>query len=71
MLTETRKISNLMSQDVSKEILSDLVRKDVGEFSDKFSHFQYANLEMFKVALNNCSMLKFGFNQHSHFCNVL
>ena len=30
MLTETRQISNL-SQDVSKEILSDLVRKNVAE----------------------------------------
>ena len=36
MLTETRQISNLRSQDVSKEILSDLVRKNVAEFSDKF-----------------------------------
>ena len=26
--------------------------------SDKFSHFQYATLEMFKAALNNYSMLK-------------
>ena len=32
MLTETRQISNLRSQDVSKEILSDLVRKNVAEF---------------------------------------
>ena len=47
MLTETRQISNL-SQDVSKEILSDLVRKNVAEFSDKFFDFQYATLEMFK-----------------------
>ena len=31
--------SNLRNQDVSKEILSDLARKDVAEFSDKFSHF--------------------------------
>ena len=53
MLTETREISNLRSQDVSKEILSDLVRKNVAEFSDKFFHFQYATLEMFKGALNN------------------
>ena len=29
MLTETRQISNLRSQDVSKEILSDLVMNDV------------------------------------------
>ena len=39
MLTETRQISNLRRPDVSKEILSDLVRKDVAEFSDKFYHF--------------------------------
>ena len=72
MLMETRQISNLRNQDVSKEILSDLVRKDVAEFSDKFSHFQYAPLEMFKAALNNYSMLKLRFfNQHPHFCNVL
>ena len=50
MLTETRQISNL-SQDVSKEILSDLVRKNVAEFSDKFFHLQYATLEMFKGVL--------------------
>ena len=72
MLMETRQISNLRNQDVSKEILSDLVRKDVAEFSDKFSHFQYATLEMFKAALNNYSMVKLRFfNQHPHFCNVL
>ena len=45
MLTETRQISNL-SQDVSKEILSDLVRKNVAKFSDNFFHFQYATREM-------------------------
>ena len=50
MLT-TRQISNLRSQDVSKEILSDLRRKDVAEFNDKFYHFQYATLAMFKGAL--------------------
>ena len=72
MLTETRQISNLRSQDVSKEILSDLVRKNVAEFSDKFFHFQYATREMCKGALNNYSMLKLRFfNQHPHFCNVL
>ena len=42
MLTETGQISNLRSQDVSKKILSDIVRKDVAEFSDKFSSFWYA-----------------------------
>ena len=55
----TRQISNLRSQDVSKEILSDIGRKDVAEFSNKISHFQYATLEMFKAALNNYSMLTF------------
>ena len=58
MLTETRQISNL-SQDVSKEILSDLVMKNVAEFSSTFFHFQYATLEMFKGALNDYTMLKF------------
>ena len=58
MLTETRQISKLRNQDVSKEIPSDLKRKDVAEFSDKFSHFQYTTLKMFKAALNNYSMLK-------------
>ena len=72
MLTETRQISNSRSQDVSKEILSDLVRKDVAEFSDMFSYCQYATLEMFKGALNNYSMLKLRFfNQHPHCRNVL
>ena len=70
MLTETRKISNLC-QDVSQEILSDLVMKNVAEFSDKFFHFQYATLEMFKGALNNYTMLKLLFNQHPPLCNVL
>ena len=34
ILTETCQISNLRSKDVSKEILSDLVRKNVAELSD-------------------------------------
>ena len=63
---------NLKNQDFSKEILSDLVRKDIAEFSDQFSHFHYTTLEMFKAALNNYSVLKLPcFNQHPHFCNVL
>ena len=70
MLTETRQISNL-SEDVYKKILSDLVRKNVAEFSNKFFHFQYASLEMFKGALNNHKMLKLRFNQLPPFCNVL
>ena len=61
MLTETRQISNLRSQDVSKEILLDLVRKNAAEFSDKFFHFQYATQEMHKGALNNYSKLKLVF----------
>ena len=72
MLLETHQISDLRNQDVSKEILSDLVRKNVAKFSDKFSHFQYATREMCKGALNNYSMLKLHFfNQLSPFCNVL
>ena len=54
-------ISNLWNQDVSKEILLDLVRKDIAEFTDKFSRFQYATLKMFRAALNNYSMLKLHF----------
>ena len=54
-------ISNLRSQDVSKEILSDLVRKNVAKSSDKFFHFQCATQEMCKGALNNYSMLKLRF----------
>ena len=64
-------MSNLRSQDLSKEILSDLARKNVAEFSDKFFHFQYATLEMFKGALNNYSMLKLLFKQHPPSCNAL
>ena len=64
MLTEQRQMSNLRSQDVSKEIVSDLVRNSF--------HFQYATREMCKGVLNNYSMLKLRFfNQHPHFCNVL
>ena len=59
MLTEKRQISNLRKQDVSKDILSDLVRKDVAEFCDKFSHFQYATLEMFEAALILINTLTF------------
>ena len=71
MLTETRQISNLRSQDVSKEILSDLVRKNGASL--KFFHFQYAAREMCKGTLNNYSMLKLRgfFYQQAHFCNLL
>ena len=47
MLKETGQISNLKSKDVSKEILLDLMRENVTEFSDKFFHFQYTTLEKF------------------------
>ena len=72
MFAETCQISNLRSQDVSKEILSDLVRKNVAEFSDKSFHFQHATREMCKGALNHYSMVKLRFfNQHPYSCNVL
>ena len=72
MITETRQISNLRSQDFSKGILSDLVGENVAEFSDKFFHFHYATREMCQEVLNNYSMLNDGFfNQHPHFCNLL
>ena len=66
MLTETHEISHMRSQDIYKEILSDLVRKDVPTINDKFFNFQYANLEMFKEALNNYSMLKSRFFINTH-----
>ena len=70
MLMKTNQISNLRSQYVFKEVLSDLVKKNVAEFSDKFFHFQYATLEMYKGALNNCSMLKLHFliNTFAMYC---
>ena len=58
---ETRQISNLRSQDVSKEILSDLVKENVAKFSGKSFYFQYATRETCKGALNNYSMLKLRF----------
>ena len=57
MPTETRQISSLRNQDVSKEMIPDLASKDVAAFNEKFFHFQYANLEIIKMALNNYSML--------------
>ena len=66
MLTETRQISNLRSQDASTEILSDLARKTVAKFSDKFFHFQYSTREMCKEALNNYSMLNYVFLIRTH-----
>ena len=55
------KFQTWRSQDVSKETLSDLVRKNVAQFSDKFFHFQYAAWKMCKGALNNHLMLKLHF----------
>ena len=46
--------------------LSDLVRKDVAEFNDKFYHIKYATLEMFKGEFNNYSMLKLRFFINIH-----
>ena len=65
-------VSNfLKSQGVSKEILSDLVRKDVAKFNEKFYYFQCSTLEMFKGTFSNYSVLKLFFHQHSDFCHVL
>ena len=49
MLTETHQISNLKSQGVSEEILSDLVRKNVAKF--KVFPFPVCTWEMCKEAL--------------------
>ena len=43
---ETRQILNWASEDVSKEKLSELVRKAIAEFNDKFYHFENATQEM-------------------------
>ena len=58
MHTETRQISNLRSQDISKEIIIDLVRKDNAQVNDKFYNFQHATLEIIKGVFNDCSVLK-------------
>ena len=44
MLTETHQISNLSSQDVSKEILSDSVTKDVAKLSFPFPVWNSGNV---------------------------
>ena len=59
--TETHQILNFGSQDISKEILSDSVRKDFVEFNDIFYYFEYAALEMLEESFNNYSMLKLRF----------
>ena len=46
MHTEKCQISNFGSEDFSKEILTDLFRKDVAEFNNMFYHFEYATMEM-------------------------
>ena len=65
------KLEEPRRMEISKKMLLDIVRKNVVEFSDKFFHFQYATLEMFKGALNNYSMLKLLFKQHPPSCNAL
>ena len=65
------KLEQPRCKEIPKKILLDLERKNVAEFSDKFFHFQYATLEMFKGALNNYSMLKLLFKQHPPSCNAL
>ena len=48
-----------------------LVRNDVAELNDKFYHFQYATLEMFKRTFIKFSKLKLRFFfQHPHYCNA-
>ena len=67
MLTETRQISNLRSQDVSKEILSDLVRKNVAEFKVfSISSMQLGKRVMYHLMLKLCFC-----HQHPHLCKVL
>ena len=61
MQWEVCQISSLKSQGVSKEVLSDLVRKDVAKFNEKFYYFEYSTLEMFKGAFSNYSVLKLYF----------
>ena len=61
MHTETRQISSLRSQYISKEIRSNLVRKDVAELNDKSYHFPDPTLEKLKRAFNNYTKLKLRF----------
>ena len=68
MLTETRQIWG------AKMSLRKCYQIQWGKMlpSNKFSHFQYATLEIFSAGLNNYSMVKLRFfNQHPRFCNVL
>ena len=58
MHTEKCQIWNFGSEDVSKEYLTDLFRKDVAEFNDMFYHFEYATMEMLAESFNNYSVLK-------------
>ena len=56
MLTETRQILNLRAQDISKEIPSYLLKKNVPEFSDKFFHFQYDDITYFSIRTHTFAM---------------
>ena len=72
MHTEKCQISNFGSEDVSKEILTDLFRKDVAEFNNMFYHFEYATMEMLAESFNYYLVLKLRiFHQQPHLFCVL
>ena len=72
MHTEKCQISNFGSEDASKEILTDLLRKDVAEFNNMFYHFEYATMEMLAESFNYCLVLKLRiFHQQPHLFCVL
>ena len=72
MHTEKCQISNFGSEDVSKEILTDLFRKDVAEFNNMFYHFEYATMEMLAESFNYYLVLNLRiFHQQPHLFCVL
>ena len=72
MHTEKCQISNFGSEDASKEILTDLLRKDVAEFNNMFYHFEYATIEMLAESFNYYLVLKLRiFYQQPHLFYVL
>ena len=72
MHTEKCQISNFGSEDFSKEILTDLFRKDVAEFNNMFYHFEYATMEMLAESFNYYLVLKLRiFHQQPHLFCVL
>ena len=72
MHTEKCQISNFGSEDVSKEILTDLFMKHVAEFNNMFYHFEYATMEMLAESFNYCLVLKLRiFHQQPHLFCVL